>query len=215
MKKNELARKEIEERYRLLADNVTDIIWILDMNLTFTYISPSVTRIQGFSVEEALADTLENNLTPASYVRAMEVFAEEIAIENQDDNDLDRTRLLEVEQYCKDGSTIWVEVKMKFLRDPEGVAVGILGVSRDITERKSAGREREELILKLQEALKKVETLSGMLPLCSSCKKIRNDKGSWQHLELYIEDHSNAEFSHGVCPECARELYPDCFNDEQ
>ena len=149
MKKNELARKEIEERYRLLADNVTDIIWILDMNLTFTYISPSVTRIQGFSVEEALADTLENNLTPASYVRAMEVFAEEIAIENQDDNDLDRTRLLEVEQYCKDGSTIWVEVKMKFLRDPEGVAVGILGVSRDITERKSAGREREELILKL------------------------------------------------------------------
>jgi len=84
----------------------------------------------------------------------------------------------------------------------------------DITERKRAEEERERLIGQLQEALAKVKTLSGLLPLCSSCKRIRDDQGYWQQIEAYIRDHSEAEFSHSVCPECAKKLYPEVFDKE-
>jgi PAS domain S-box-containing protein len=84
----------------------------------------------------------------------------------------------------------------------------------DITERKRAEEERERLIGQLQEALAKVKTLSGLLPMCASCKRIRDDKGYWQQIEAYIRDHSEAEFSHSVCPECAKKLYPEVFDRE-
>ncbi|MCX5804853.1 MAG: PAS domain S-box protein [Proteobacteria bacterium] len=79
------------------------------------------------------------------------------------------------------------------------------------TERKQAEEEREKLIVELQEALNKVKTLSGLLPICASCKKIRNDEGYWEQIELYIRDHSEAEFSHSICPECAEKLYPEYY----
>jgi hypothetical protein len=82
----------------------------------------------------------------------------------------------------------------------------------DITERKQAEEERERLIGELQEALAKVKTLSGLLPICASCKRIIDDRGYWQQIEAYIRDHSEAEFSHSVCPECAEELYPEVYD---
>jgi len=72
-----------------------------------------------------------------------------------------------------------------------------------------AEEQRERLILDLQEALAKVKTLSGLLPICSYCKKIRDDKGYWNQIESYIRDHSEAEFSHSICRECAKKYYPD------
>jgi GAF domain-containing protein len=79
---------------------------------------------------------------------------------------------------------------------------------RELVERRRSEARREELIAELQDALKRIKTLSGLLPICSSCKKIRDDRGSWQRIEAYVEQHSEAEFSHGLCPECARDLYP-------
>jgi predicted RNase H-related nuclease YkuK (DUF458 family) len=78
----------------------------------------------------------------------------------------------------------------------------------DITKEEHAEEEREKLILELQKALSEVKTLSGLLPICASCKKIRNDKGYWEQMEVYMRDRSGAEFSHGICPECAEKLYP-------
>jgi PAS domain S-box-containing protein len=78
-----------------------------------------------------------------------------------------------------------------------------------IEERKKAQEEKEMLIVELKNALKKVKTLGGLLPICTSCKKIRDDKGYWNQLEDYIHKHSEAEFSHSVCPDCAKKLYPD------
>ncbi len=82
-------------------------------------------------------------------------------------------------------------------------------LQQEIIERKRMEEEREKLIKDLQEALAKVRVLSGMLPICSSCKKIRDDKGYWNQIEVYIRDHSEAEFTHGICPECFKKLYPD------
>ena len=77
-------------------------------------------------------------------------------------------------------------------------------------------KEREKLIKELQDALAKVKKLSGFLPICSSCKKIRDDEGYWNQIESYIRDHSEAEFSHSICPECVKKLYPDLeiYDDE-
>jgi PAS domain S-box-containing protein len=82
-------------------------------------------------------------------------------------------------------------------------------IIHDISERKKLESEREKLILKLEKALDEIKTLKGILPICSSCKKIRDDTGYWQQLETYIRDHSGAEFSHSICPDCIKKLYPD------
>jgi len=78
---------------------------------------------------------------------------------------------------------------------------------------KQADEEKSKVIKELQTALERVKTLSGMLPICASCKKIRDDRGYWNKIEAYIEKHSEAEFSHGICPECARKLYPEYFSE--
>jgi CheY-like chemotaxis protein len=85
---------------------------------------------------------------------------------------------------------------------------------RDITERKQAEEERKKMILQLQDALEKVKQLSGLLPICSFCKKIRDDDGYWNKIETYIETHSEAEFSHSMCHECAKKRYPEIYNDK-
>lgn len=76
-------------------------------------------------------------------------------------------------------------------------------------------QEREQLITELQAALARVKLLSGFLPICSSCKKIRDDMGYWQQIESYIRNHSEAEFSHSICPDCAKKLYPEIFPSDQ
>ena len=82
-------------------------------------------------------------------------------------------------------------------------------LEKEIIERKKAEKEKEETIAELREAALKIRTLSGMLPICSHCKKIRDDKGYWNQIESYIRTHSEAEFSHSICPECVNKLYPD------
>ena len=87
-------------------------------------------------------------------------------------------------------------------------------IQRDIAARKQAEEERELLIRELQEAMAKVKMLSGLLPICSSCKRIRDDQGYWQRIEEYIRDHSEAEFTHSVCQDCARKLYPELYEED-
>ena len=76
-------------------------------------------------------------------------------------------------------------------------------------------KEREELIDQLQKALLEVKKLSGLIPICASCKKIRDDRGYWNELETYIRDHSDAEFTHGICPDCKKKIYPELFKGEK
>ena len=89
----------------------------------------------------------------------------------------------------------------------------IIELRRLNTELQQRYEERDKLVQELQEALAKVKMLSGMLPICASCKKIRDDQGYWNQIEVYIRDHSEAEFTHGLCPDCARKHYPEYFSD--
>jgi PAS domain S-box-containing protein len=111
------------------------------------------------------------------------------------------------------GATRWVEIHAKALRDPDTRQIYYEGSVEDISQRKGVEQEREQLIEELRSALGRVRSLAGLLPICSSCKKIRDSGGHWNMLESYIENHSQAHFTHSFCPDCARRLYPEIFLD--
>lgn len=95
------------------------------------------------------------------------------------------------------------------LCDLQGNLVGAIASVRDISAARRLQQDREKLIADLRDAIAKVKTLTGLLPICASCKKIRDDKGYWNQIESFISQHSTAEFSHSICPDCAKTLYPD------
>jgi diguanylate cyclase (GGDEF)-like protein/PAS domain S-box-containing protein len=149
-KRAEEALRESEELYRLLAENASDVIWTMDLSLRYTYVSPAITRMRGYTVEEIMAAPITETMTPASVEAARKVFAEELVTAKVEDKDTNRTRQLELEMYCKDGSTIWTEMSMRWLRDPDGKPTGIMGVTRNINRRKRAEEERERLHAELE-----------------------------------------------------------------
>ena len=149
-KKAEEALQTSEERYRLLAENVRDVIWATDMDLRFTYVSPSVKYLGDRTAEEVMSMSLGQLLTPSSQELANKIFAEELAMINVTPQDPTRSRTLEVEFIRRDGSILWAELKMNFMRGPDNRPVGILGVMRDISERKQAEEERREFEQKAQ-----------------------------------------------------------------
>ena len=130
--------KESEDRYRLLADHVTDIICTLDMGLRFTYVSPSATKILGYSVDEIMQGGFGHLFTPDSFENAQKALMEELDSERLGQENPFRVRTIELQGFCRDGSMIWLEVKSTFLRSSNGTPNGILGVARDITDRKQA-----------------------------------------------------------------------------
>jgi PAS domain S-box-containing protein len=116
---------------------------------------------------------------------------------------------LETVRVRKDGVALDVYLTISPIKGPDGRWMGAASIAYDITERKRIEGERTKLIAQLNDTLSKVRTLSGLLPICASCKMIRDDQGYWQKLETFVHEHSNAEFSHSICPECMARLYPD------
>ncbi|KPJ76560.1 MAG: hypothetical protein AMJ54_11130 [Deltaproteobacteria bacterium SG8_13] len=155
--KSEQELHESERKYRLLTERISDVIWTLDMKFHFTYISPAVEKILGWSAAEARHLALDQILAPQSYDLAMNTIVEQMA-EGEKTGAYDRTRILELELLCKDGTTIWSEITASFVLNDDRVPVGILGVLRDISERKKAQAEKEELQRKLDRS-KKMEAI--------------------------------------------------------
>lgn len=114
---------------------------------------------------------------------------------------------------AKSGTETPIDDCVAPIKDDQGYTTGVVVVFRDVSERRHAEEEREHLILKLQDALANVKTLSGLLPICATCKKIRDDKGYWNQVEAYIQAHSEAQFTHGICPDCLKKHYPAYYKD--
>jgi len=147
------ALRESEERYRLIAENTADTIAVFDLNLNPTYISPSITKLRGYTVQEAMTKTLDQMLTPDSLQQAMKNFADQMALESSPTADPARTALMELEEYCKDGSTVWVELAASFLRDNNFKPIGVLTVTRNIAERKQAEKRLGETLSRLRKSI--------------------------------------------------------------
>ncbi|MBI4685199.1 MAG: hypothetical protein HY755_08355 [Nitrospirae bacterium] len=91
---------------------------------------------------------------------------------------------------------------------------GVVWISPLFNTIKQSEKDQRKLVQELQDAISKIKTLSGILPICASCKKIRDDKGYWNQVEAYISEHSEVDFSHGICPECAKKLYPEYYKEK-
>jgi PAS domain-containing protein len=109
---------------------------------------------------------------------------------------------------CFDGSRKTILNSALPLRDPAGDIIGAIIINQDITDRRRGELERDRLMKQLQAALAQVHTLSGLLPICAGCRKIRDETGRWLSMEAYVEGRSTVQFSHGICPDCTTRLYP-------
>jgi PAS domain S-box-containing protein len=203
---SENALRESEVRYRRITEAVTDYIFTVRVEngrpLETTHGS-ACKAVTGYSSEEFKSD-------PYLWIRMV----------HDEDREIVRKQIADILSgrnpgpfehriIRKDGVMRWVRNTPVPNYDSQGNLISYDGLIRDIVEIKEAEEKREELVRKLQEALARVKQLNGLLPICAACKKIRDDKGYWQQLEAYIQDHSEAEFSHSICPECFKTLYPD------
>ncbi len=158
-KRGKEALKESENKYRLLADNAQDVIFVLDMNLNYTYISPSIKILRGYEPEEVLKQSSLKTLTPSSRDLAMRNLSEIMELEKSERRDISISRTLQLEMVRKDGTTVWTEVTFSFIRDENQRLGSILGVTRDITQRKrEIERVRKALGATVQAIAMTVET---------------------------------------------------------
>jgi PAS domain S-box-containing protein len=168
IKQDDYLRKlEVSEaRYRLLAENISDIIWTVSLDdMRFTYVSPSVEKYRGFTPQEAMELSVENTLSPQSLQEVSSTLAEELSKEKSGDVDLNRSRTIVVSQTCKDGSYTWGEVTVTFLRDRDDRPVSILGVTRDINERKQTEeklRQNEERLRLITDNMSDIITVTDL-----------------------------------------------------
>lgn len=184
------------DMYKLLFNEARDGIWIINFaNKKIIDVNKSLMKLSGYSKEELLAMPPQN-ISPdpegtAQIMKNAMISGGEIFMERK--------------LKKKDGSIVPVEISARSIEiDDKKLMISIF---RDIVERKKAELERVDLIKKLKTALEEVKKLSGLLPICSSCKKIRDDQGYWNQIEGYIQRHSEAKFSHSICPECSDKLY--------
>ncbi|MEN6318042.1 MAG: PAS domain-containing protein [Syntrophaceae bacterium] len=198
-KQAEESLKESEEKYNRFFKTSRDCVFMTSIDGRTIDMNDTAVELFGYASREELMQVKIPDLYANSEERKRHtrIIAE-----------YGYTKEMPIDLLRKDGTIMHTLVTAAARYDREGNVIGFQGTIRDVTERRKAEVEREKLIVKLQEALSKVKSLSGLLPICASCKKIRDDKGYWTQIELYITSHSEADFSHGLCPECRKVLYP-------
>ena len=194
---------ESERRFRSVVQTATDAIVLADANGNILAWNRAAQIIFGYREE----DVLGQPLTLVMPERYREAHRNGIARLQAGGEAHVIGTTVELHGLRKDGSEFPLELSIGTWQAKEGTFYS--GIIRDISERKRAEAERESLILELREAMAKIKTLGGLLPICATCKKIRDDKGYWKQLEDYISDHSEATFTHGICADCARKIHPD------
>ena len=194
-------RKQIDEltsRLAAIVQSSKDAIIGKNLDGTITSWNKGAEKIYGYTESEVIGKSISILVPPD--------------IQNELPNLLKKVELGEsIESYetvrrRKDGQDIHISLTVSPIHDAEGRIVAAATIARDITDHKEAEIEKEYLITQLQESLGNIKTLSGLLPICSSCKKIRDDKGYWNQLESYISEHTETLFSHSYCPDCAKKL---------
>jgi two-component system, cell cycle sensor histidine kinase and response regulator CckA len=173
-KKADEKLRESEEKYRRITENISDVVWITDLNLKNTYISPSVERLFGEPDAVHINKNMEERFPPDSLDKIKLILAEEIEKEKDPQTYKSRTRLIEVEHYRADGSTIWVSMNVSFIRDENGNPVGIQGVTRNINDRRKAEEALSETITLLQNILDNMHDLISLTDMEGNYKFVNS-----------------------------------------
>jgi PAS domain S-box-containing protein len=196
-KKIELELRESEQFLQTIIDMSPDGIIITSLTGKILRVSPKAAAMSGYSTqEEVIGKSVFEFIVPEERERAMFI-AKEMLKGNFSGTS-------EYQLVTRDGSLTFAEVNGEVIRDANGRPKGMMFVERDVTARKRIEEDREALLKDLQMALSDVNTLEGVVPICSSCKKIRDEDGIWNILEAYLTKHTDAQFSHGICPDCTQ-----------
>ncbi|WP_419659616.1 putative PAS/PAC sensor protein [Desulfosarcina variabilis str. Montpellier] len=205
--------KKLENINQLLTENIFDAVWVIDIQtLTFKYITPSIERLSGYRADEYIGMALKERMP-------IKVYEELVNELNQSLLQLKKVpkpiHAIEVEMIHKNGTVYWVEIFAKLIMEKDE-PIKIVGVSRDITERKKLEFGQEEMIQRLNDALIEKQKLTienkllrELLPICSGCKRVRDENDRWWPLEIYVEYHTNSKITHTICPDCKDIIYKD------
>jgi PAS domain S-box-containing protein len=204
--------QESKEKFRIVADfTYSWEYWERD-DQEIVYMSPSCKRITGYEPQEFISDV--------ALLKTI-VHPDDVALFAQHKNSVSlgehRNDICEVEFRVirKDGAILHMYHLCRPILNEQKEYLGRRVSNRDITDRKLAETERERMITELQGALEQIKTLKGIVPICSDCKKVRDDKGYWEQVESYVQRHSDAQFSHGLCPDCVEKYFPKYGKDIQ
>jgi PAS domain S-box-containing protein len=197
-------RKGMEDKLRQLSRAVEQSpasIIITDAAGTIEYVNPKFIEVTGYALAEVLGKNprilKSGDKGPESYRELWQTIT------------AGKEWRGEFHNKKKNGELYWESASLSPIRDLAGRITHYVAVKEDITARKQTEAERVQLIQELQAALANVKSLSGLLPICSGCKKIRDDKGYWSQVESYVQMHSEATFTHGLCPDCIKKYYPE------
>lgn len=200
-KLTELALKESEERFRSIYNNATMGFYRLSNDGRLIMGNPKFFEMLKISEQELLNKKIEEVLEiDENRQNFLEILKREKKINGY-----------ESEWFRKDGALFFGRETAWTITNDKGDIQYIDVILEDVTLKKQVEEEREQLISLLQSAKSEIKVLSGLLPICASCKRIRDENGNWSNMEQYIDEHSEAEFSHGICPDCAQKLYPSAY----
>ena len=195
-----------EKRFRDIASSLGEGIYLMNEHGQVTFMNSEAERLLGWTEAELMNKNVHDvvhNRKPDGTPLALEdcrmrnVIMTGVRYSSRDDMFI-----------RKDGTKFPIAViSAPMLED--GKIIGAISAFSDISEPKRMEQEQGRLFMELENALATIKTLRGMLPICASCKKIRDEKGAWKEIESYIGERTDAQFSHGVCPECAKKLYPE------
>jgi PAS domain S-box-containing protein len=199
-KQAEQALRDTEERFRLMVENSHDIMTVRDADGKVRYTSPSISRIMGYTQEQMVGSTGFELIHPEDRSTV------ENALNEFWKNPGERGSL----QYrAKHANGTWVSLEVVAYNLLDHPAIrGVVINGRDISERKQQESGKDQMIAELQQTITNVKTLTGVLPICASCKKIQ-EGDCWRQIEAYVRDRSQVEFSHTMCPECTGLWYPE------
>lgn len=184
--------------YDAIESTISAII-ITDNRGVITYVNNSFLTIFDYKNKSEVLGMNAADIFQSNKITRFSDVKEIIQASNNDTGEFSVTR--------KNGETFFVEISFSDVTNSNGDVVGKMASLLDVTKRKTAEQEKEALVQQLKEALEKIKTLRGLIPICASCKNIRDDKGFWHRVDSYIERYSEAQFSHGLCPECEEKLY--------
>ena len=193
-------RKRAEGAMQYLAaivESSADAIYGKTLDNLVVSWNPSAERLFGYCAEEIIGRSI-TVLYPRHLSTEMIEIIDHV---KRGDTVVER----ETERLHKSGNLIPVVVTVSPIRDSAGVVIGASSITRDITRQKQAEAERQQLIQSLMATSRQVRALSGLLPICATCKRIRDDKGYWQQVEAYLSKHSEVTFSHSICPACVED----------
>lgn len=196
----------IQRHLREIIDNTPAPIYLKDRNGKYLLVNRMYERLARITQQE-LAGKSDFDIFPPKIASLFRGQDEEVLREN-DSLEFEETITL------TDGEFSFITLKFP-VHDNNGEIYAVGGFCTDITERKKIEQEKENLIVRLQTTLDEVKTLRGIIPICSFCKKIRDDKGYWNRVETYVAERTEADFSHALCPDCSREHYPQLHKEEE